>query len=77
MYVRSHILNNVNVDKLNTLLIFCYIYFLYVPPAIASNHDPMNRLLWIPGRKNNFSPGRISSKAENDNDKREYRRFVR
>ena len=30
-YVRSHVPNSVNVDKFNTLLIFCYVYFLYVP----------------------------------------------
>ena len=38
-----------------------------VPPAITSNHGPMNRLLRIWGRKNSFLPGRVSSKAENDN----------
>ena len=41
-----------------------------IPPyhqQISPNHGPMNRLLWIPGRKNNYSPGRFTSKAEDDN----------
>ena len=40
---------------------------MHVPSAITSNHGSMNRLLWIPRRKHNFSPGRVSSKAENNN----------
>ena len=42
-----------------------------VPPAITPNHGPPNRLLWIPERKNNFSSGHVTSKAENDNAIRE------
>ena len=58
--------NSVNVDKFDTLLIF-YVHFLYVPPAITSNHDPMNRLFWNPGRKNNLCPDHVGSKAGNNN----------
>ena len=65
--IMSHIPNSVNVDKFNTLLIFRYVCFLYVPSAITSNHGPTNRLLWIPEKKNDFSLGRVSSKEENDN----------
>ena len=31
MIVRSHVPYTVNVDKFNTLLIFCYVSFLIVP----------------------------------------------
>ena len=44
---------------------FKCIFFLVavsVPTAITPNHVPMNRLLWISVGRNNYSPGRVTSK---------------